>query len=60
MSRLVDLMSIGALMAAALAFVLGVRALGDGHDLHALYWLAVGGLVLRAAVDMLRPRTGGR
>ena len=36
------------------------RVLGDRNDLHALYWLVVGGLSLRAATNVLRPRGGTR
>ena len=60
LSKAVDVLSIVTLFAAAGAFTLGVRAIGETHDLQALYWLAVGGLLLRAAVDMLRPRSGVR
>jgi hypothetical protein len=48
------------LLFAAAAFALGVRALGEREDLAALYWLAVGALVLRSATDMLRPKSGAR
>jgi hypothetical protein len=43
------------LAAAGAAFCLGVLALGEQRDITALYWLLVGGLSLKAAVDMLRP-----
>lgn len=56
MARLVDVLALVLLVAAAAAFVLGVRALGDRDDLRALYQLAVGGLALKASVDLLRPR----
>lgn len=56
MSRAVDVLSIVLLLAAAAAFSAGVNALGDQRDLSALYWLLVGGLLLRAATDMLRPK----
>ncbi len=56
MSRLVDVLSLVLLLAAAAAFILGVRALGERDDLRALYQLAVGGLALKASVDLLRPR----
>jgi hypothetical protein len=45
-------------LGACLSFVLGVRALGAQKDLQALYLLLVGGLALKAATDMLRPRSG--
>lgn len=55
MNRAVDIFSVILLGAAGVAFASGVFALGDQKDLHALYWLMVGGLLLKASVDMLRP-----
>lgn len=60
MSKIVDALSIVLVLAASLAFALGVAALTDRRDLVALYWLAIGGLVLRSAVELLRPRSGAR
>ena len=60
MARLVDVLSITLLGAAGLGFSLGVWSLGDRRDLHALYWFAVGALVLKAAVDVSRPRSEKR
>jgi len=59
-TRAIDLISVVLLVAAAGAFAMGVNALGDRRDLDALYWLVVGGLTLRAATDMLRPKGGSR
>ncbi len=60
MGRAVDIVSILLLLGAGVAFTLGIYALGDQRDLQALYWLVVGGLLLRSAVDALRPKTGSR
>ena len=60
LAKVVDILSILILALAGGAFTLGIRALADARDLQALYWLVVGGLLLRAAVDMLQPRSGGR
>ncbi len=60
MSRFVDLLTILLLLLAALAFSVGVYALSEAKDLQAFYWLAMGGLSLRASVDLLRPRSGVR
>jgi hypothetical protein len=60
MPRAIDVISVLMLLFAAVAFALGVRALGEREDLAALYWLAVGALVLRSATDMLRPKSGAR
>jgi hypothetical protein len=56
MSRIVDLLSVGLLVFAAVAFTLGMKALGDERDLAALYWLVAGALLLRSATDILRPK----
>ncbi len=60
MTRVIDLASLVLLLGAGVAFTAGVNALGGRHDLVALYWFAVGALALRAAVELLRPRAGGR
>jgi hypothetical protein len=60
MSKVIDALSILLVLGAALAFSFGVSALSERHDLVALYWLVIGGLVLRAAVELLRPRSSSR
>jgi len=60
MGKLVDAFSIGLLALSAVAFALGVRALGDERDLLALYWLVAGALLLRSATDLLRPKPDHR
>jgi hypothetical protein len=60
MQRVVDLLSILLLGAAAAAFSLGVHALGDERDLASLYWLVIGVLLLRSATDLLRPKPDHR
>jgi len=59
-SKVADWISILLLFGAAAAFALGVAALGDARDLHALYWLVVGAVALRGSVDLVRPRSGAR
>jgi hypothetical protein len=56
MVRAIDALSIVLLLLAVAAFALGVTSLADRQDLTALYWLAVGGLLIKAASDMVRPR----
>lgn len=58
MSRAIDVLAIVLLAAAALAFGLGVNALGDRQDFRALYLLAIGALALRSATELLRPKGG--
>lgn len=60
MSKVVDLLSIFLVLGASAAFAVGVAALGERRDLAAIYWLAIGGLVLRSAVELLRPRSSSR
>ena len=60
MSRVANLVNLALFLAACAAFALGLQALGDRRDLPALYFLVIGGVSLRAATDMLRPRSPGR
>ncbi len=60
MSKIIDVLSVLLVLGAIAAFALGVAALGERRDLIALYWLAIGGLVLRSAVELLRPRSSAR
>ena len=57
MGRVADVVNVLLFVAACGAFAMGILALGDRRDLAALYWLAVGGLALKGATDMLRPRS---
>lgn len=56
MSRFVEVVAITLLLLAALVFVLGVLALAQGKDLTAVYWAAVGSVLLKASVEVLRPQ----
>jgi len=60
MSKVIDALSLLLVLGAALAFSLGVASLAERRDLIAIYWLVIGGLVLRAAVELLRPRSSSR
>jgi len=60
MGKVIDALGILLVLGAVLAFSLGVTALGDRRDLSAIYWLVIGGLVLRSAVELLRPRSSSR
>lgn len=55
-TRFVDALSVMLLLVASAAFVMGLRSLSDKEDLRALYALTVGGLALKASIDLLRPR----
>jgi len=55
--RVADFASIALFVWSLSAFVLGLYALGDRNDLNAVYWLIVGALSLRAATNVLRPRS---
>ena len=56
MSRALDVFAVLLLLGAAVAFVFGIRSLGERDDFRALYLLVVGGLALRASTELLRPR----
>jgi hypothetical protein len=60
MRRLIDALSVLLLGGGAVAFALGVRALGDERDLASLYWLVAGALLLRSSTDLLRPKPENR
>jgi hypothetical protein len=53
--QLVDVLAVALVIAAGASFVLGETALARAEDLRALYWLAVGVVSLRAAVQVARP-----
>jgi hypothetical protein len=55
-TRLVDSLSIVLLALACVAFLFGLRSLTQREDLQALYSLVVGALMLKAAVDLVRPK----
>jgi hypothetical protein len=57
-ARALDIFACALLLAAGLAFARGIQALGDRRDLVALYLLLAGGLCLKAATDLLRPKAG--
>ncbi len=56
MGRAIDILAVALMLAAALAFLLGVRALDREEDRYALYWLAVGAMALKSSTDLFRPR----
>jgi hypothetical protein len=60
MSRVANAVNVLLFVAACASFAFGLYALGDRRDLQAIYWLIVGGISLKAATDMLRPRSSGR
>ena len=53
--RLIDVVAIALVVAAAGAFFYGETALARAEDLQALYWLVVGIASLRAGVGIARP-----
>lgn len=50
-----DFLALGLVILAAVSFYMGESALTGAEDLHALYWLVVGIVALRAAVQVARP-----
>ncbi len=53
--QLVDVLAIALVVVAVVALFFGESALGRAEDLQALYWLIVGVVSLRAAVQVARP-----
>jgi hypothetical protein len=53
--HLVDALAIALVVAAGVAFALGETALARTEDVRAIYWLVVGVISLRAAVQIARP-----
>ena len=55
MAKLLDAVAVVLLVAAVAAFALGNSALARAQDLQALYWLVIGVVTVRAAVQLGRP-----
>lgn len=53
--QLVDALAVALLVAAGVSFFMGSAALARADDLKALYWLLVGIVTVRAAVQVARP-----
>jgi hypothetical protein len=53
--KLVDVLAIALVLAAVGAFLAGEMAIAHTDDLRAVYWLVVGVVSLRAAVQVVRP-----
>ncbi len=58
MARALDAISCFLILAGGFSFASGVQSLGERRDLMALYLLVVGALCLKAATDLLRPKSG--
>jgi hypothetical protein len=56
----VDVLAIVLVLASGGAFLGGEIALARAEDLRAIYWLTIGVVSLRAAVQIARPETGKR
>lgn len=54
--QLLDGVAIALVVAAGVAFGVGGSALARAEDLKALYWLVVGIVAVRSAVQLARPR----
>jgi Na+/H+-dicarboxylate symporter len=59
MTLFVNLLTIALIALAGVSLTLGVIAIGDEHDLQALYWLVMGALLLKSSVEMVRPSRSG-
>jgi len=59
MGRLLDVLAILLMTLAIAALVYGVYVMGQRDDITALLSVAVGFVLLRSSVDLLRPRSAG-
>jgi hypothetical protein len=57
--QILDALAIAMVVAAGVAFGVGAAALARTEDLKALYWLVVGLVAVRGAVQIARPRGSG-
>ena len=55
---MLDALAVAFLVLAVAGFALGALALGRASDVEALYWLVVGVVSVRAAVQVGRPAGG--
>jgi hypothetical protein len=53
--QLLDVVAVLLIVVAGVAFGVGNAALARAEDIHALYWLIVGVVSLRAGVQLARP-----
>jgi hypothetical protein len=54
--QLLDAIALTMLVAAGVAFGVGASALSRAEDLKAIYWLVMGIVAVRGAVQIARPR----
>ncbi len=52
-----DVVAVLLLLLAVVAFAVGNAALARAEDIHALFWLVVGVVSMRAAVQLAKPGT---
>jgi Na+/H+-dicarboxylate symporter len=55
----VNLLTLLLVALAGISLTAGILAIGDERDLQALYWLALGALLLKSSVEMVRPSRSG-
>ncbi len=59
MGSVLDILALVLLVVAIGTFVLGIYVMGNRDDIAALFCFACGAVLLRSAVDLLRPRSAG-
>jgi hypothetical protein len=59
MGRLLDILALTILVLGVGILVLGIHIMGNHDDIAALFCFACGAVLLRSAVDLLRPRSAG-
>ena len=53
--KALDVVAVLLVLVAVVAFAVGNAALARAEDIHALYWLVVGVVSLRAGVQLAKP-----
>lgn len=55
MNVFVNILTVALVLAAGISLAVGIMAIGDEQDVQAFYWLALGALLLKSGVEMVRP-----
>ncbi len=59
MARVLDILALFLLLIAVFVLLFGIYVMGNRDDIGALFCFACGAVLLRSAVDLLRPRSAG-
>ena len=59
MGTVLDILALVLLSVAICSFILGIHLMWKRDDIGAVFCLACGAILIRSAVDLLRPRSAG-